>query len=174
MDSLYWQQDAGGLHVRVNIPNGAECLFSIDNSLINYLLAGTPRIYYVYVLMNGTDQEETFILDLARIRPVIQRDNALKLSFRNVSHNSSIVYNGAPVGRYCLARGESYHDRFLSVDGWQSQRLYQDIYDSSASRSVAASQPAAAADVSVPEPPKMETPPPPAPAVDDSFDLDLT
>lgn len=191
MDSLAWQQDADGLHVMASDGNGGQCRFTIDNSLINYLLAGTPRIYHVFLRMNGNDNDECYVLDLGCLRPVIQKTNALKLSLGKKSAPRNVA-SGVPVGRYCLARGESYHDRFLSVSGWQSQRLYQDVYADAAGISAPPpmadvpvqpqSQPQHQPQYQEPEPqPQYQqaeasanTANPPAAQQADDFDLDLT
>lgn len=185
MELLEWQQDAGGLHVSVSGPDGSACVFSIDNSLINYLLAGTPRIYHVFLQFGGSDQEECRLLDLSALRPVIQKANALRMSLGRKSQSLSRS-SGVSVGRYCLARGESYHDRFLAQSGWVSQRLYQDVYASAGytpnaqpAPSAAPQQPAFSPEPQQSSPDSMMQEPAtrPAPAQQqeaDDFDLDLT
>lgn len=127
MDSLNWRQDSKGLHVNVDCGVNGRAEFTIGNSHINFLLAGTPRMYLVFLKMNDSDQEQQFILDLDLLRPVITKANGLKISLAKKT-TSQKTGNTAVVGRYCLARGESYHERFLSDTGWQSQRVYLDVY----------------------------------------------
>jgi len=186
MELLDWQQDAEGLHVRVMGPNGAQCSFSIDNSLINYLLAGTPRMYHIFLQMSGAAQEECYVLDLTALRPVIQKTNALRMSVgRRVS--TTVRRDGTVVGRYCLARGESYHDRFLAQNGWVGQRLYQDVYLDGTQQSIPVSAPVSAPQQSAqtvgesfvsaqtaPEPEQPVQKPAPQQPAEDDFDLDLT
>lgn len=126
MESLIWSQNADGLHVRVIAPDGRACSFSIANSLINLLLAGTPRIYHVYFSFDGNDIQEPFLLDLTKLRPYIDKTNALRLPLRKCVNTQS--YSGISVGKYSLVRGESYHERYLSASGWQYQSVWLDVF----------------------------------------------
>ena len=126
MDTLKWRQDAVGLHVSVCNTNGGEAVFSIASTFVNILMAGTPRIYIVYVRMDGQDHDTPYVLDLENLRPVICKANGLKIS-KSRTPVATFISNGQRVGMYCLARGESYSDRFLGDGGWQSQRVYHDI-----------------------------------------------
>ena len=178
MNTLNWRQDAVGLHVSVQNPNGGEAVFTIGSAFINFLMAGTPRMYIVYVRMDGCDGETPFVLDLEALRPVINKTNGLKIS-KSRKSGVAFISNGTRIGMYCLARGESYSDRFLGDGGWQAQRVYHDICAVPAD---GCSAPALAAQPSAPQtvaPPVNTTPPtptapPPAQNADDDLDLDLT
>ena len=178
MNTLNWRQDAVGLHVSVQNPNGGEAVFTIGSAFINFLMAGTPRMYIVYVRMDGCDGETPFVLDLEALRPVINKTNGLKIS-KSRKSGVAFISNGTRIGMYCLARGESYSDRFLGDGGWQAQRVYHDICAVPAD-GAAPSQPiqntvqttVTPPPPSAPEPPKPPTPP--APPQDDDLDLDLT
>ena len=162
MDSLKWEQNNAGLHIFVPAPDGTVAKFTISTSQINQLQAGTPPVYNVFVRFNSANDEQTYILDLLHLRPVIQKSSGLTLSLGK-SKQKSTAYDGQPVGRYCLARGESYQDRFLTVSGWKSQRTYYDMY---ASNAQPVSQPAPQPAQPKPqpqEPPKSVTPPPQPP-----------
>ena len=161
MDSLKWEQNNAGLHIFVPAPDGTVAKFTISTSQINQLQAGTPPVYNVFVRFNSANDEQTYILDLLQLRPVIQKSSGLTLSLGK-SKQKSTSYEGQPVGRYCLARGESYQDRFLTVSGWKSQRTYYDMYPSNA-QPVAQSAPQPAQPKTVTPPVSQPTPPPPAP-----------
>jgi hypothetical protein len=174
MESLNWRQDSDGLHVVVVTPSGKEAVFTIANSFINFLMAGTPRRYLVYVKIDGCSTEEAYMLNLENLKPYINKTNGLKIS--NAKKTSgAFLKNGVRVGLYCMARGESYSDRFLGDNGWQTQRVYHDICEIPSASGVNT-----AAEYRAPEPkvdippvtPKVETPP--APSQDDDLDLDLT
>ncbi len=127
MESLYWQQNADGLHVRVGGPDNNPFVFVIENAFINSLLAGTPPIYIVSVILNGSSDEQFFMLDLSKARPYIDRSNALKFSVGRRSVSSS-AFSGQTVGRYSLQRGECYHERYFSPSGWKYQITYHDVF----------------------------------------------
>lgn len=175
MDSLNWRQDSDGLHVMVETGAGVSARFTIRNSHINFLLAGTPRMYHVFIKLNGSDSETQYILDLESLRPVINKANGLRISLGRKQQGAS---NAAAqqVGYYSLARGESYQDRFLAENGWQDQRVYLPVYASSAPSNNNSVQAAAVSD--------KQTAPPPAPvpnvqpaaqpaAANDFSDVDL-
>ncbi len=129
MDLLKWRQDANGVNVETPC-DGVLAHFVIENSLIRHLLACTPRLYIVFV-QNKQGNEIQYVLDLTDIKPVINKNNALKLTIgRPLKRTSSV--GGNICGRYCVARGESYHERFLTDKGWQSQRSYFDLYTQNA------------------------------------------
>ena len=172
MDSLIWSQESDGLHVSVPSQNGDNIGFLIGNTFINTLLAGTPPIYIVNVLYNGSEIEHTFMLDITKARPYIDKTNALKLNF-NKRKISSAGISGTSVGRYSLSRGECYSERYFSSEGWQYHVIYNDIYPMSdiiASASAVMSASASNKQNSNPVAPQ------PVPKVDDDddFDLDLT
>ena len=178
MESLQWRQDSVGLHVSVAAPSGKEAVFTIGSTFVNFLMAGTPRMYLVYVKMDGVYDDKPFVLDLEALRPVINKTNGLKIS-KSRKSTAAFISNGTRIGMYCLARGESYSDRFLGDNGWQAQRVYHDICEVPAG-GAAPSQPiqntvqntVTPPPPSAPEPPKPPTPP--APPQDDDLDLDLT
>ena len=127
MDSLEWAQSALGLKVSVYSEDNLKGFFILDKQVINLLWAGTPRIYIVYVKFSQALQEKCYTLDLTDLKPVISQSNALRMSLKrknNLSENSSLT----PVGRCCIARGESYHDRFFKEGKWQSQKVYFDMF----------------------------------------------
>ena len=120
METLKWWQDAVGLHVSIDNPGGANAVFTIGNTFVNFLMAGTPRMYIVYVKMDGCYDDKTFVLDLESLRPVINKTNGLKIS-KSRKSAATFISNGTRIGMYCLARGESYSDRFLGDNGWQPE-----------------------------------------------------
>ena len=125
MDLLKWHQNANGINVETSC-DGVFAQFTIDNSLIHYLLGCTPRLFIVYV-QNKQGNESQYVLDLTDIKPVINRSNGLKLTVGKPLKRNNVV-TGDVCGRYCLARGESYHERFFTDKGWQSQRNYFNLF----------------------------------------------
>ncbi|MCR5453453.1 MAG: hypothetical protein K6F33_00500 [Bacteroidales bacterium] len=177
MNSLTWRQDSVGLHVSIENPKGGEAVFTIGSAFVNFLMAGTPRMYIVYVRMDGCDSDTPYVLNLEALRPVINKTNGLKIS-KTRKTGVAFISSGTRIGMYCLARGESYSDRFLGDGGWQAQRVYHDICAVS-NASGASAQAAPQATQPPAEPPVVNTPPtptapPPAQSADDDLDLDLT
>ena len=175
MDTLKWRQDSVGLHVSIDAPSGKEAVFTIGSTFVNFLMAGTPRMYIVYVKMDGCYDDKPFVLDLESLRPVINKTNGLKIS-KSRKSTATFISNGTRIGMYCLARGESYSDRFLGDNGWQAQRVYHDICEvpaggASVVQNPAPAQPAAPPVVNTPPTPSA---PPPVQNADDEMDLDLT
>lgn len=134
MDSLNWVQNADGLQVTAVSPNNVCGKFVVRNSFIKYLLACTPRIFFVFIKFSDSDAEQTYLLDLTDIKPVISKQNGLKIVLGKKSSGSGLSDGAAVVGRFCIARGESYQERFLNDTGWQSQRVYFDVCDNDSSR----------------------------------------
>ena len=126
MEFLTWMQDSDGLHVTVVSKDGKEGCFNIGKQLINLLLAGTPKIYDVFVKFNDSPSECACKLDLSDLKPYISKTNGLKIPIRKKSF-SNFASSDQIIGRYCLARGESYQERFLNQSNWQSQRIYFDV-----------------------------------------------
>lgn len=174
MESLNWRQDSDGLHVVVSTLSGKEAVFTIANSFINFLMAGTPRRYLVYVKMDGGGEEVAYMLNLEDLKPYINKTNGLKIS-KAKRTSGAFLKNGVRVGLYCMARGESYSDRYLGDNGWQTQRVYHDICELPSGVGVNVSAESRAPEPTIDTPPvspKVETPP--APSQDDDLDLDLT
>ena len=174
MDTLKWRQDSVGLHVSIDAPSGKEAVFTIGSTFVNFLMAGTPRMYLVYVKMDGCFDDKPFVLDLEALRPVINKTNGLKIS-KSRKSTATFISNGTRIGMYCLARGESYSDRFLGDNGWQAQRVYHDICEVPAGGASTVQNPVQPP-VQTPPAPSSTTTPPPPPAhnADDDLDLDLT
>ena len=97
MDSLKWEQNNAGLHIFVPAPDGTVAKFTISTSQINQLQAGTPPVYNVFVRFNSANDEQTYILDLLQLRPVIQKSSGLTLSLGK-SKQKSTSYEGQDVG----------------------------------------------------------------------------
>ena len=174
MDTLKWRQDSVGLHVSIDAPSGKEAVFTIGNTFINFLMAGTPRMYIVYVKMDGCYDDKPFVLDLEALRPVINKTNGLKIS-KSRRSTATFISNGTRIGMYCLARGESYSDRFLGDNGWQAQRVYHDICEVPAGGASTVQNTVHPPVNTPPTSPTTPTPPPPpVQNADDDLDLDLT
>ena len=174
MDTLKWRQDSVGLHVSIDAPSGKEAVFTIGSTFVNFLMAGTPRMYIVYVKMDGCYDDKPFVLDLESLRPVINKTNGLKIS-KSRKSTATFISNGTRIGMYCLARGESYSDRFLGDNGWQAQRVYHDICEVPAGGASAVQDVQNTVQNTVPTPPPSASVPPTPPAPqDDDLDLDLT
>ena len=79
------------------------------------------------------------------MKPVISKNNGLRLSLGK--KNSGADFSGRKtVGRCCIARGESYHDRFLKDGAWQSQKVWFDMYSPETQAQNTAEQPPQAAE----------------------------
>lgn len=78
--------------------------------------------------MHAVSDEKSLLLNLENIKPVIKRANALVFRPGKALKKVNSI-SGVNAGRYCIARGESYHERFLSDKGWQSVRCYFDLID---------------------------------------------
>ena len=129
MDSLEWSQVTDGVNVTVISEDGSKGCFALKNDVINFLWAGTPRIYFVFAKFSDSSQEKCYMLNLTEVKPVILRSNGLKVSLsRKIADGCNS--GKTIVGRCCIARGESYHDRFLKDGQWQSQKVWFDMYSS--------------------------------------------
>jgi hypothetical protein len=127
MDSLEWTQVSDGLNVTAVSESGAKGCFALKKDIINFLWAGTPRIYFVFVKFSDASQEKCYMLDLTNVKPVISQNNGLRVSLSRKSSGADVSGKNV-AGRCCIARGESYHDRFLKDGRWQSQKVWFDMY----------------------------------------------
>lgn len=140
MDSLEWKQVSDGLEVSIVGEGNAQGKFSLKKDVINFLWAGTPRIYFVFVKFSEASIEKCYMLDLTEMKPVISKNNGLRLSLGKKSSGADCSGKEI-VGRCCIARGESYHDRFLKDGAWQSQKVWFDMYAPETSAQKAESKP---------------------------------
>lgn len=127
MTQLDWAQK--GREVVIHIPkNDNKVSFYLDEDLINYLAGNTPKTYFFLIEFDNEDKENTFFIDFENLKSVVSQENSLKITIGKKIKRKRNYGNAKPVGRYCIARGESFHERHLTENGWQHQRKYFHLY----------------------------------------------
>lgn len=127
LKELTWEQHGNEVIIRIEKENAEVIYFPLDEKVINFLAGNTPKMYVFYIELNN-EKEKTFLVDFDKLKSVVSNQNSLKISFGK--QKQSTQYIGISIkGKYCIARGESYHERHLDEKGWQHQRKYFDLYD---------------------------------------------
>lgn len=127
---LQWQQKGNEVLIDITSESGEEITFVLNKNIINLLAGNTPK-FYIFSIKIGTETEKEFFADFNGLRSVSVKTNSLKITL-GTKKKSGIPakYRGLqPVGRYSIARGESFYERYLSDDGWVRQKPYFDLYN---------------------------------------------
>ncbi len=126
---LKWQQKGREVVIEAPKKNGEIINFLLEEKLINYLAGNIPRVYHFFIELNG-ETEKTYIVNFDNLKSVVSSANALKI--RMSKNKDKDKFEGlTSKGKYCIARGESHHERHLNDKGWQHQRKYFEIYEAS-------------------------------------------
>ncbi len=116
MKDLNWKQTDKIVIASAEI-NDKIIKFSIENKIINHLINNTPKVYVFKVEINN--EKFDYIVDFQELKPVVAK--AKKLSFKVKSKDTNEAKNVQAYGYYAIARGESFMERYLGIDGWQAQ-----------------------------------------------------
>jgi translation elongation factor EF-1alpha len=127
LKELPWEQQGNEVTISIEKESGESIKFILDDKIINFLASNTPKMYVFYVELNN-EKEKSWLVDFNRLKSIVSNQNSLKISIGK--QKQKIQYIGiSSKGKYCIARGESYHERHLNEKGWQHQRNYFDIFD---------------------------------------------
>lgn len=119
MEQLNWEQTQNNLFVIIE-HKGKKIKFKIDDRILIPLIANTPRFYDFIVTIDSVKTE--YEVDFNDLKPIVKSTGKLKISSnKNVAQ---IVEVSNSFGTYVIARGESYMERFLGVNGWQTQEYF--------------------------------------------------
>ena len=126
---LTWKQKNNNVFVIINTKSDSEINFQLEPEIINFLAGNTPKFYVFFIKIKG-EKEESYFVDFNNLKPVASRQNTLRITVSKKNKMLDSKYLGLnSVGRYCIARGESFYERFLSETGWIRQKKYFDLYN---------------------------------------------
>jgi len=127
LKELQWQQHSNEVIIKVSTDKFEDISFLLNEKLINFLASNTPKMYVFYIELNN-EAEQSYLVDFNNLKSIVSHQNSLKITMGK--QKKTIEYSGVAIkGKFCIARGESYHERHLNENGWQHQRKYFDIYD---------------------------------------------
>ncbi len=129
LKELEWEQNKNK-DVVVFIANSEQIIqFKIPFDLINFLASNTPKMYHLFIDLDGQGESEYFV-DMNNIRSTLQLENKLKITIKGKTGVvKSTKKQEKEKGKFAIARGESHTQRYLGNDGWQKQRKYFKLID---------------------------------------------
>ena len=116
LQALNWKQTDKNIFVTAKIKD-ENIKFKIDDRIIHFLIGNSPKIYFFTININNNKFD--FLADFSTLRPIIKSSG--KLSFKIRVSEKKEIREETAFGNYVIARGESFHKRFLGADGWQTQ-----------------------------------------------------
>ncbi len=127
---LNWKQKNNEVIIELISEADEQIRFLLEESVINYLAGNTPKFYIFYIKLKNEAEKEYFV-DLNTLKSVVSRRNSLKVTLTTSKKSKTAIrYKGLkPIGMYCIARGESFYDRFLTDSGWNRQKSYFDLFN---------------------------------------------
>ena len=126
---LTWEQKKSNVFVIIQTKSAREINFQLEPEIINFLAGNTPKFYVFFIKLKG-EKEESYFVNFNNLKPVASSQNKLRITVSKKDKMLNSKYIGLEtVGRYCIARGESFYERFLSETGWIRQKKYFDLYD---------------------------------------------
>ncbi len=127
---LNWKQKRNEVIIEVSSETGEQIVFIIGPTIINYLAGNTPKFYIFFVKLKNENEKEYFV-DLNGLKPVASANNSLRVTLStNKKNKTPSKYRGMKTsGMYCIARGESFYERYLTDGGWKRQKSYFDLFN---------------------------------------------
>jgi hypothetical protein len=126
LEELFWEQKGNEVIIHLPLDEQKFLNFRIEEKLINNLVSNIPRLYYLYIELTGK-ADKIYFLDVEKLKTISSTDNLLKIKIGKPLKNKEAL--GVSLGKYSIARSESYQDRYISETGWQKTRQYFDIVD---------------------------------------------
>ena len=126
---LIWQQSKNTVTIEVSTQSNEAIIFSLEPEIINFLAGNTPKFYEFFIKLKG-ENEKSFFVDFNNLKPVASSQSKLRITITKKNNFVSTKYRGIQEkGRYSIARGESFYERYLSETGWIRQKNYFNLYD---------------------------------------------
>ncbi len=119
MKKLDWRQESNNIYIELPVSENETKEILLDERIIKYLLAQTPRIFFIQFYTNG--QKKEFLIDFKNLRPVISKKKKLKVT---VKTQQTVTNRALQGGYFVIARGQSFAERFLSPSGWKMQEYH--------------------------------------------------
>lgn len=119
MNQIEWTQNDRIVVASANIEEKIV-KFKIEKKIINNLINHTPPVYFINIHKGGKIYE--FLVDFSGLRPIIMQQTKLSYTIKKTKKTAK-----RPISineYYTIARGESFQDRFLSFNGWQTQEYH--------------------------------------------------
>ncbi len=116
MKELNWKQTNRLVIATVELEN-KTIKFKIDNRIVNYLVEHTPKVFFFKIKIDG--KSEKLMANFAKLKPIVSKSS--KLSVKIASKKNVQEENIDSGNYYSIARGESFMEKYLGVEGWQSQ-----------------------------------------------------
>lgn len=117
MQELVWKQKRQNVFITIEL-NEKKIMFKLDERLIIHLIGNSPKVYFLTV--NLEKESIQFLANFTDLKPVIKTSGKLKLSIKTSTPKKTTQVS--TFGNYTIARGESFYERFLGVEGWQAQK----------------------------------------------------
>ncbi len=118
-EQLNWEQKNDNVFIKFQIAE-KEITFKLDDRILIHLIGNSPKIYFFKIFV--AEFETEYLIDFSHLKPVIKSSGKLSVKFKTnqkVEPKKSFDF-----GKYTIARGESYQERFLGVEGWQPQEYF--------------------------------------------------
>jgi NADH pyrophosphatase NudC (nudix superfamily) len=117
MEDLKWTQAGSIVSFSLMIEN-EEKIFRVNPKIVNFLASHTPKIFYFDVYYKS--KKFHFLADMRSMKPVIAPASRLSVrisSKKNIDDRRKDNFEDY----FTISRGESFSDRFLGINGWQTQ-----------------------------------------------------
>ena len=126
---LNWYQKNNEVTISIISEKNDEINFSLEPEIINYLAGNTPK-FYIFFIKLKSEKEKQYFVDFNTLKSVASTKSVLKITVGKKNKLISTKYQGLTTkGMYCIARGESFYERYLSDTGWIRQKKYYDLYE---------------------------------------------
>ncbi len=122
MEKLIWEQNKNNVFVSIEHQE-KKITFKLDEKILLHLIGNSPKIFYFSI--NIQNSRKDYLADFGGLKPIIKSRNKLKVSMKSTV--TTTQQNKNSIGKYTIARGESFYERFLGVKGWQTQEYLFDI-----------------------------------------------
>lgn len=113
---ITWEQNEAMVLISCEI-NQKVIKFRMEESIIQYITNSTPKVFYFS--LNYQENQIQEIINFDELKPIFKKQAKLSVTIKtSVPQNQKQSISD---GYYSIARGESFMERFLGMQGWQNQ-----------------------------------------------------
>lgn len=120
MEQIQWTQNNENVYFIVEV-NNDKLNIKIEPKILSILVSHSPKIFYLDINLNN--ENLSYMIDFSELKPIIKKQNKLKVQVKTKNDIKAQSLFQPESNFYKLSRGESFMERYLGINGWQSQEF---------------------------------------------------
>lgn len=120
MEHLQWTQNNENVFLIVDTNNN-KLNIKIEPKILSILVSHSPKIFYLHINLNK--ENLSYMIDFTDLKPIIKQQSKLKIQVKSKNDIKAQSLFQPESNFYKISRGESFMERYLGINGWQSQEF---------------------------------------------------